>query len=369
MADLVRAAIIGAGFIGMDHAAAYQADPGAELVAIVDANAKRAAEAGAMLGVPGLPDYREMLKSVKPDAVSICVPTALHLPVARDAAAAGAHILLEKPMGATVADCDEIARAARSANVRLMLGYTHRFHRELIHAKELISNGRLGQLLLASDMFSFGEIGPWPAWYYSRELSGGGELMHDGVHSVDRLAWLIGSPIVEVYGRTSTYARGITGVEDGGAAVLAFANGAIASLFVNMSTHPLRADAASVPMPGRTELEVHGSRGTILYRTWQELVVALAGEPIQTIVRTDAGEMGREIGEFVAAIQEQRPPAIGWVEGRRGIAVVQSIYESERLGRPVRVDDQYPVPLDLEQTKAGPRCRSRPEEVKDTRGG
>jgi predicted dehydrogenase len=348
MADRLRIAIVGAGFIGMDHAAAYRGDPRAELVGIVDANAKRAVEAGAALGVPGLTDYREMLASVVPDGVSICVPTALHLPVALAAAAAGAHILLEKPMAASVAECDEIARAVRAAGVCLMLGHTHRFHRELIHARELIARGLLGVALLANDTFSFGEAGPWPAWYYSRELSGGGELMHDGVHSVDRLAWLIGSPIVEVYGRTSTYARGINGVEDGGAAVLVFENGAVASLFVNQATYPLRSDAASVPMPGRTELEIHGSKGSIVYRTWHELVVALAGEPIQTIVRTDANEMAREIGEFLSAIQERRAPAIGWREGRQGIAVVQSIYESERLGRPARIDDLYPLPADLD---------------------
>jgi UDP-N-acetyl-2-amino-2-deoxyglucuronate dehydrogenase len=347
VSDPIRVAIVGAGFIGMDHAAAYQSDPAAELVAIVDANPDRAAEAGALLGVPGFADRAEMFAQVAPDAVSVCVPTALHLPVVLDATAARAHVLLEKPMAASVADCDQIARAARSAGVRLMLGHTHRFHRELITARGLIQEGRLGEVLLATDVFSFGEAGPWPAWYYSRELSGGGELMHDGVHSVDRLAWLIDSPIVEVYGRTSTYARSIPGVEDGGAAVLVFDNGAVASLFVNQATYPLRSDAASVPMPGRTELEIHGSLGSILYRTWHELVVAIAGEPIETIVRDDSDEMSREIGEFLAAIVEDRPPAIGWAEGRRGIAVIQAIYESERLGRPIRVGELYPVPVDL----------------------
>jgi predicted dehydrogenase len=64
-------------------------------------------------------------------------------------------------------------------------------------------------------------------------------------------------------------------------------------------------------------------------------------------VRTDTTEMAREIGEFLSAIEENREPAIGWREGRRGIAVVQSIYESERIGRPVRVDDLFPMPADL----------------------
>src|SRR2546422_3207534 len=287
----IRAAVIGAGFIGADHAAAYVADPAAEVVAIADTNSQRAAEVATSYGVRSFADYREMLVSLRPDAVSICVPSALHLSVARDVAAAGAHVLLEKPMGASVAECDEIGRACRAAGVLLMLGFTHRFHHELITAKALIAEGRLGEVMLGHDFFSFGENGPWPAWYYSRRLSGGGELMHDGVHLVDRLAWLLGSPIVEVYGRTSQYARSIEGVEDGGAAVLSFENGAVASLFVNESIYPLRSDAPTVPMPGRSELELHGTRGSLLYRTWHELVIALAGEPIQTVGREKADEM------------------------------------------------------------------------------
>jgi predicted dehydrogenase len=339
----LRVGVIGAGFIGVDHAAAYARRDDVALVGVADLDGTRAADTAGRHGAAAFGDHHELLATARPDAVSICVPTALHRAVVEDAAAAGAHILLEKPMAPTVADCDVIADSARRAGVTLMLGFTHRFHRELILARRLIEEGRLGQPMLATDLFSFGEDGPWPAWYYDRSLSGGGELMHDAVHLVDRLAWLIGSPIEEVFGWTSTYARGIGGVEDGGVAVLRFESGALASLFVNESTYPLRADADTVPMPGRCELEVHGSRGTIRYRTWHELVVDLSGERSQTTAYGDGRELDREIEEFVAAVRERRPPSVGAVEGRRGIAVVQSIYESERRGAPVRVDELFPV--------------------------
>ena len=139
--------------------------------------------------------------------------------------------------------------------------------------------------------------------------------MHDAVHMVDRLAWLVGSPIVEVYGRTTTYARGLAGVEDGGVAVLSFESGAIGSIFVNESTYPIRPDAPTVPMPGRMELEIHGPRGTIRYRTWHELVIDIAGEPSLTIARDGPGdEMRREIREFLDAINEHRAPCVGAAE-------------------------------------------------------
>jgi predicted dehydrogenase len=336
----LRAAVIGAGFIGLDHAAAYAANPSAELVAVVDPDPVRAAAAVSSFGGRAFATVDAMLAATRPDVGSVCVPTALHLPVVVELAAAGCGILLEKPMAESVEACDAIEAACRRAGVRLMLGLTHRFHRELIEAQRLIASGALGQPMLALDVFSFGEHGPWPAWYYDRRLSGGGELMHDAVHLVDRMAWLVGSPIAEVYGRTTDYARGIPGVEDGGVAVLGFASGAIGALFVNEATHPLRSDAASVPMPGRLELEIHGTRGSIRYRTWHELIVDLAGQPSRTVTDLPRDEMASEIAEFLDAVRTDRPPRVGAAEGRSGIAVVQAIYESERSGRPVRVDDR-----------------------------
>jgi phthalate 4,5-cis-dihydrodiol dehydrogenase len=337
-----RVAVVGAGFIGADHAAAYAGQDDAELVAIVDPDPARGAALAGRFGGTAVPDLDALLTRARPDAASVCVPTGLHRPVVERLAAAGVHVLLEKPMAPTVADCDAIAAAAEAAGIVLMLGLTHRFHAELIEARRLIADGAIGLPRLALDAFSFGEHGPWPAWYYDRAISGGGELMHDGVHLVDRLEWLIDSPIVEVYGRTTSYARSIEGVEDGGVAVLAFANGAIGSLFVNESTYPLRRDAASVPMPGRLELEIHGTKGSIRYRTWHELIVDLAGEPSRTVTRSDDAEMTREIRAFLDSIASGGPPPVGAREGRRGIAIVGAIYESERRGRPVRVDDLFP---------------------------
>jgi predicted dehydrogenase len=340
----IRVAVVGTGFIGQDHLAAYASWPDAEIVGVADADPGRAAQAGARFGVPSFGDVAALLAAGDVDAISVCVPTGLHLPVVRAAAAAGVSILLEKPMAITVAECDEIAGRCRAAGVTLMLGFTHRFHAELIRARELIAAGRLGPIGLVHDHFSFGEDGPWPAWYYRRDLSGGGELMHDAVHLVDRLAWLVGSPIVEVVGATTGYARGIPGVEDGGVAVLRFASGAIGSIFVNQSPHPLHRDSAAVPMPGRLELELHGPRGSLRYRTWQALEFDGDGGESWTVDDAPRDEMRLEIREFLDALAEGRPPSVGAAEGRRGIAVVGAIYESERIGGPVRVDELFPEP-------------------------
>ena len=344
----LRVAIAGGGIVGLDHAAAYGAQPDAELVAVLGRDAERTAAVADRLGVRAYTDLDDLLKTERLDAMSVCTPTATHRPVVEAAAVAGIHILLEKPMATTVDDCDAIDRVCRAAGVVLMLGFTHRFHPELLEARRRIAAGEIGPPGLAQDVFTFGEHGPWPDWYYDRATSGGGELMHDAVHMVDRLAWLLDDPIVEVYGRTTSYARGLSGVEDGGVATLAFGAGAIGSIFVNEASYPLHRDAETVPMPGRMELEIHGPRGTIRYRTWHELVIDVAGQATVRLVRDRPGaEMAAEIRAFLDAVRARRAPPVGAAEGRRGIAVVQSIYESERRHRPILVDELFPVPADL----------------------
>ena len=246
-------AVVGGGIVGLDHAAAYRAQSDVELVAIVGRDPARTRAVAERLGVAPWTDLEELVATERLDAVSVCTPTALHRPAVEAAATAGVHVLLEKPMATSVEDCDAIDRACRKAGVVLMLGFTHRFHAELLEARRRIAAGEIGPPGLAQDVFTFGEHGPWPDWYYDRALAGGGELMHDAVHMVDRLAWLIDSPIVEVYGRTTSYARGIRGVEDGGVATLAFANGAIGSIFVNEATYP------SPGRPGRADAWTDGA--------------------------------------------------------------------------------------------------------------
>lgn len=338
----IRVGVVGAGFIGRDHLAAYAGWPDARIVGVADVDLDRARAAAEPHGAPAYPDLAAMVAAGGLDAISVCVPTGLHLAAVRIAATAGLHILLEKPMATSVAECDEIAGLAAAAGVTLMLGFTHRFHAELLRARSLIADGRLGVVGLVHDHFSFGEAGPWPAWYYARDLSGGGELMHDAVHLVDRMAWLLDSPILEVHGRTSSFVRGIPGVEDAGVATLTFANGAIGSLFVHEAPFPLHKDDERVPMPGRLELEIHGTTGSLRYRTWQSLEFDSADEH-WTVDDAPRDELRLEVGEFLAAVREGRVPSVGAAEGRRGIAVVQAIYESERRGRPVRVDELYPA--------------------------
>lgn len=136
----LKCAVVGVGYLGKFHAEKYASLPDCELVAVVDANPEAAAAVAAKNDCQPLTDYRALLGKV--DAVSIVVPTTLHFPLARDFLAAGAHVLVEKPMTVTVEEADELIGIARERGRILMVGHLERFNAailglDLTHEKPL----------------------------------------------------------------------------------------------------------------------------------------------------------------------------------------------------------------------------------------
>ena len=136
----VRIGIAGAGIAGRRHGEAFARHPGAAVAAVADVDPDRGREAASRFGARCFADYREMLRAGIDAVVSL--PHALHLACAEDAARAGIHILMEKPLATTLEDARAIVAAADRARVRLMLGYVHRFRPEVEAARRLIIEGR-----------------------------------------------------------------------------------------------------------------------------------------------------------------------------------------------------------------------------------
>lgn len=323
----IRLGVLGAGIIAKSFMEAAPNVPGLDVAVICDIVEDAARALAEPQNIYTATDFRAVLADETVEAVYIALPHHLHEEATIAAAEAGKHILLEKPMANTLEEADRMLAAQKRAGVKLMIGFTHRFHSELETAKRLIQAGELGQLTLAVDLMTTG--GVIPSWFWQKAEAGGGVLHVNGAHSFDRLRWLMGSEIVEVFAYAQTYDSRKT-VEDSAVVALRFANGAM-----GMTVHNWVTD---IKAQFKCDLDIHGTEGAIRIDTWNSLEFSNAHHTWrQRRERDDMFE--KEIGEFVSAIVEDREPCVTGEDGRRSLACVQAAYESARIGKPVRLDN------------------------------
>lgn len=192
----LRVGIIGAR-IGRSHLLAYQKTPNVEVVAVCDLDEERARQLVELsgCGAPVFADYRAMLESAHLDAVSICLPNALHFPVALDCLAAGVHILCEKPLATSAADAQQIADEAARENLKVMVAQVVRFRADSQWLKTRVLAGDLGAVYYArTGWLRKRGIPGFGTWFTNKAQSGGGPLIDIGVHMLDLAWWLCGCP-------------------------------------------------------------------------------------------------------------------------------------------------------------------------------
>lgn len=201
----IKAAVIGAG-IGKFHLQGFQAHPKSEVVAICDLNRAAAEQVAADFGIPQVfDDHRQMLKALKLDAVSVCVPNKFHLPVVVDCLQAGANVLCEKPLARTAAEGQKMVDAAKAAKKLLMIQFNNRYRPEAALLKQFVDSGELGDLYFArAGWIRRNGIPGWGGWFTQKEMAGGGPLIDLAVHMLDLTMWLMGNPEPEVV-LASTY--------------------------------------------------------------------------------------------------------------------------------------------------------------------
>ncbi|MBS7609456.1 Gfo/Idh/MocA family oxidoreductase, partial [Candidatus Bathyarchaeota archaeon] len=270
----------------------------------------------------------KMLSQPNIDATVICTPHAFHAEQCVLAAEAGKHVLVEKPMATSLEDCDRMIEACRRSNVKLMVAHSHRFWPGNVKAKQLIEKGEVGRLLTAYDSVVGGGFGPVGSrdpkdrfsWMQSRKLGGGGAVMFNGSHIIDRLRWWIGSEVKKVLAKVGNEVYG-SEVEEYGSAFLLFENGVSATMTVSMAT----------PGAGYCIAELIGTDGLIEVKTYEN--VRLGKKNWETVhVFNPENERNltfmAEAKEFVTSILEDRRPLITGEEGKANVEVVLAIYKS-----------------------------------------
>jgi 1,5-anhydro-D-fructose reductase (1,5-anhydro-D-mannitol-forming) len=334
MSRKLRWGIIGIGNIVQGTMApAILAEPDMELVAAVSRDQGRAEAFGARFGVPHVyTDYAEMLANPEVDAVFIATPNALHAKEVLEAAAAGKHILCDKPMAITVPDAVKEVEACRAAGVSFGINLHNRHLPWVRDTRQLIADGAIGDVLTIQVMASSGvnSASSRAAWRTDPAIAGLGTLYNVGVHVLDFLRYILDSEPVDVVAHFDDD-QGRSPVDMQALVMLRFANGARAMVDINQIT----------PYP-QNDIAIYGSAGTIsgvsLTRSRVDgmLKVRTADGETQTPYPSP-GAHRRCIAAFTRAVLDGRQPDPSGEDGLRSMVLCEAIATSVRESRVVEV--------------------------------
>jgi predicted dehydrogenase len=332
----MRVAVIGVGSMGRNHARVYSDLPGVELVAVCDSDARVAQEVASRYHTIAYQDSVEMLHAVRPEAVSVTVPTAAHMQVTLASLEAGAHVLVEKPIAATLNDGRLMIEKARSVNRQLMVGHIVRFNPAMQQLKKRLQNGEIWRFF----QIFCRRVGPFPA-----RIRDVGVVIDLAPHDIDLMRFLTEMEPIRVFCETER--RINTESEDLLLGLLRFPDGVTGALEINWLT----------PTKVR-EVIVLGERG--MFRVddlTQDLYFyenADVGQSIwpamQNLKGVSEGSMTRfsiqryepltaELQAFVRAIETGTPMPVSGEDGLTALRLALAMVESGRTHRVIEVGD------------------------------
>ena len=348
-----RFGIVGAGMIAAFHLAALRGIEGVEVTGIMDGGGGKARELAPELDFRDTEDIERFAARDDIDVLSVASPSGAHLEAALAAARHGKHCVVEKPLEITLPRVDRMIAAHETAGTRLggILNTRHAPAAALM--KRAVDAGRFGRLTFAS------ATGPWwrdqayydeSAWKGTWALDGGGALMNQGIHTIDLLQWLVGAPVATVSGRIATLAHPGIEVEDTGAAVLEFENGALGQIACATSMWPGHFRTLTIAGENGTASLADG--GLLFWQFRDEDsaddeirrdLLALPGAGVGAAnpsAGVDAEGHRAIFRDFLAAVRANAPLAIDGAECRKAVAIIRAVYESsERGGAPIRLDE------------------------------
>jgi UDP-N-acetyl-2-amino-2-deoxyglucuronate dehydrogenase len=335
---------IGAGAIAHFHARAVAESRGGHGVGVVSRSRASAEKFAAEHGLGfASDDVDALLKQPGLDAVCITTPSALHLQPALAAIRAGKHVMIEKPLDATVEGTDHILHEAAKHGVRVGSIFQARFGDAARQVKSAIDAGRFGRMVLASCYVKWNRSTEYyTGWKGRLSEDGGGVIINQAIHGVDLLQWFAGMP-VEVFAWSTQRVHPIES-EDTCVAALKFASGALGII-----------EGTTATWPGWSRrIEICGENGSVVMedddiarwdfrearpedgkiRAMRESAAMGSGAAAPMNIKIE-GHV-RQIQDFIDGIDEKRPFFIEGLEARKAVALVRAIYDSAASGRPIR---------------------------------
>ncbi|WP_172371578.1 Gfo/Idh/MocA family protein [Sporosarcina jiandibaonis] len=332
-------AIIGCGFIAKKHAQAIQNIEGANLIAVCDRVPELMEPYVNEYSAKPYTDLAEMLKDETIDIVCICTPSGTHAVIAEQAANAGKHIVLEKPIAMTLEETDRIIKATKENDVKLGIVHPNRFRPVAMKLKEILNQNQLGKISHALCIINWNrgqEYYDQAVWRGTKEYDGG-VLMNQAIHNLDLLLWYMGNP-VEVFSMEATRLRNIE-AEDVSMGVIRFESGALATVQASTTVYPKNFEES---------ITIFGEKGTVKIGgqnalNFEHLIIEgideeTSGKWIGDIKADPWGTPGHEqiIKDMISAINENRQPAVTGEDGRNALSLVLSFYESAKINKPVK---------------------------------
>ena len=357
MHSLFRVGIIGCGLIGNKRAKAIKDDPWSYLACASDRVFSHAEDLVKECADPkavAYQDWQVMLDKEGVDAVVIATPNKYLKEITQGAAQRKVHILCEKPLGRNFSESTDMVRAAKENEVVIKTGFNHRHHPAILKAHQLVKDNAIGKIYYARCIYGHGgRPGYEKEWRASRDVSGGGELLDQGVHVVDLFRWFMGD-FKEAYGYTSTCYWNME-VEDNAFAFFKTYHGQVASMHTswtqwkNRFTFEIYGEAGYLIIDG-----LGGSYGTETLRIGKrKLTIAnrksqienrqryAGGAPDEEVIEFPGPDIswGEEWKEFVSAIRENREPMGNGEDGVEAMRMIEAVYRSSRENRPIKISE------------------------------
>jgi predicted dehydrogenase len=339
----LRIGIAGAGAIAQRNAREAATSGAAKIVGVFDVNQKVARDMAAALKAPFFPTYEDLLASQEVEAVLLSTPHHLHRPQTVQAANAGKHVMVEKPMANNLQEAEEMIRACKENNVKLTVNYSFRYLPKIRKAKELIDAGALGTITgIQIVSHQFKDPGYWTGarsnspdnWRASREKCGGGYLIMNVCHIIDYIYFLTGLKAQRVYSEYGTLGSPAE-VEDIISISYRLDNGAVGSI------------SASSIMRGtdQSEERIWGTNGTIIlnsegisFYSTRPIDGKRPGQMHQIKKFPEFSWTAEWTRQFVAAVRRgDGVPEVSFREGWENLSFIRTAYAALERGAALEV--------------------------------
>lgn len=352
-----KVAILGAGFITDIHVESYHRFvPEAEVVAVYARNEEKAKAFAEKYHIPqSYNSVEDIIQNSGCEVVDICLPNFLHYEATMKAAAAGKHVIIEKPLAVTIEQADEMIAACDKANVKLMYAEELCFAPKYERVRQMVNEGAIGDVYMLKQAEK--HSGPHTDWFYDINLAGGGVLMDMGCHAFGWFRWMLkNAKAKSVYATMSTVLhKGRTRGEDNSVVIVEFENGVTAIAENSWAKHGGMDDRS----------EVYGTGGVVyadLFMGNASLAYSKSGygyalEKADTTVGwtfpvfEEAFNQGypHELKHFIECVQQNKQPLVTGDDGRAVLEIIYAAYASAAEGAKILLPFTPKVskPIDL----------------------